>query len=362
MKVLITCARAPVSIEWILIFQKANYQIVLTDSLAFPITKYCKNVTFVQTASPRFNFVLYKKQMLDLIKSVDLVIPNCEDIFYLTQIRDDISNQVKLFMPEDRLLFALHNKYTVSQYLNQYVRFPKTNIIYNKQDICIDNNTILKPVFSRFGKHVVRDINIESIENLEISKEYPWVQQEKIVGEPICNYALLENGKVIAHSAYKPRYLLNGAAATYFESYYDDRLEQFIQQFALDTDYVGQVAFDFIDDGNELYVLECNPRATSGLHLMRNFLSVKEGEFIYHNNSNKISYRIGMTLYIFFGLKALFKGDFFKLSSDYKYADDVLSPLPWYAQPLSLMGMILRAISFKKDITTASTFDIEYDG
>lgn len=362
MKILITCPRAPVTVEWIRIFNQAGHEVILVDSLSFPIAKYYQQTTFVKIPAPKLDFEGYKKEMLALIKGMDWVIPNCEDIFFLSQIREQIEGGAYLFMPEDSLLFELHNKFAVSQYLNSHVRFPKTELVTSKEQIVLDSQTILKPIFSRFGRSVIRHVTAKSIQNIGITKNNPWVQQQKIEGRAICNYALLEEGRVIAHVAYEPKYLLNGAAATYFEPYVDERLERFIEQFGSDTGYTGQVAFDFIDNTEHLYVLECNPRATSGLHILRHALQFVDGNLICKKGEEAKAYRVGTTLYTLFGLSSLFKGRFKELDYDHKRADDVLEGLPWYGQFLSMWGMVQRAIIYRKEITSASTFDIEYDG
>jgi len=362
MRVLLTCPRATVTIEWIRIFKQAGHEVLLVDSLDFPIAKYYNHTRFIKIPAPKLDFEGYKKAILELIKKVDWVIPNCEDIFFLTQIREEIDGNAFLFMPNDKLLFELHNKFQFFKHLNGYVHFPKTQKITSKEQIVLSADTILKPIFSRFGRSVIRDVNQKNTEKLEVSKNYPWVQQQKIEGKAICNYALLLEGEVIAHVAYEPKYLLNGAAATYFEPYSDERLEKFIVQFGEDTHYTGQVAFDFIDNGKQLYVLECNPRATSGIHMLRGALAFVDGVLVCKKNTKTNAYRVGTTLYTLFGLPSLFKGKIRELHHDHKRANDVLDGLPWYAQFLSMWGMLQRAIVYKKEITSASTFDIEYDG
>ena len=366
MKILITCPRAPVSIEWIRIFNRAGHEVILVDSVSFPIAKYYKKTQFIKIASPRLDFENYKKEMLELIAEVDWVIPNCEDIFFLTQVRDsiekeNISTDTFFFMPKSELLFELHHKFEFFKHLNEHVKFPNTRLLTEVSQISIDKNSIIKPVFSRFGRSVIREVSKENIENIEVTEAYPWVQQERIVGKAICNYALILNGELLAHVAYRPKYLLNGAAATYFEPYVDERLEKFVEQFAKESNYTGQVAFDFIDNGQDLYVLECNPRATSGLHILSEGLTFESGTFTYEEKQ-RWAYRVGTTLYSLFGLKALFKGEFTVLVQDFKRAKDVLEDVSLYGQSMSMFGMLQRAVWHRKDVTSASTFDIEFDG
>ena len=362
MRVLITCPRAPVTIEWVRLFRKAGHEVWLVDSLNFPIAKYYNNTKYIKVSPPRLAFEQYKKEMTELINQVDWVIPNCEDLFYLSRVRDAMQTDAFFFMPESYLLFELHHKFNFFQKLNEHVKVPRTKLLTSKEQISIDKNTILKPVYSRFGRSVIRELTQKNIDKIEVSEAYPWVQQERIVGEAICNYALILNGELLAHVAYRPMYLLNGAAATYFEPYVDERLEKFIAQFAKDTNYTGQVAFDFIDNGKDLYVLECNPRATSGLHLLSEGLTFEDEVFKYRPKEQPSAYRVSTTLYSLFGVKALVKGEFKQLHQDYKRAKDVLEGVPFYGQALSMFGMVQRAVMYRKEITSASTFDIEFDG
>ncbi|WP_418178888.1 hypothetical protein ACNSOO_07795 [Aliarcobacter lanthieri] len=256
MKILITCPRAPISIEWIKIAKQSNYDVILVDSLDYPIgIFYDKKIPYFKVASPKIDFKTYEKQMKELFLEVDIVIPNCEDIFFLSKIKDKINSKVLFFMPSNKLLFELHNKFIFHRYLNNHIRIPKTKLITKKEDIKEDINTILKPIFSRFGRDVIREVTKEKTKNIYISKDFPWVQQEYIRGFSLCNYAICQNGEVISHVIYKPKYLLNQAASTYFEYYEDKRIANFIKEFAKDTNYTGQVAFDFIDDEKDIYIL-----------------------------------------------------------------------------------------------------------
>jgi hypothetical protein len=188
------------------------------------------------------------------------------------------------------------------------------------------------------------------------------VQQQFIHGKPLCNYAVIQNGKVISHVVYTPKYLVNHAASTYFEYTESKKCNLFIEQFAKDTKYNGQVAFDFIDDGTDLYVLECNPRATSGLHLISNSIEYNEGVFVSNQSQPHESCRVSASIYVMFGLQYLLSGRLKELRKDYKKAFNVARDIPIYAQLLTFLEMIGRMLYYRVPFTTASTFDIEYDG
>ena len=363
MTLLVTCARAPVSIEWIRIAQRSNHKVILVDSLDDPIGAFYPQALYKKVPSPKNNFEAYKQEMLELFTDIDMVIPNCEDIFYLSQIRHSAPSHVSFLMPEHDMLFTLHHKFDFFSLVNAHVNIPQSKLITSKNQIVTDQESILKPVYSRFGRDIIYGHDTKSIERLTIAKHNPWVQQQFIRGEPLCSYAVCCEGEVVSQVVYRPKYLLNGAASTYFEYSEDRRCEAFVIQFAKENNYHGQVAFDFIDDGEELYVIECNPRATSGLHLISEGIKIQDnGTIVSDKLPIKKSYRIGVVLYLFFGVKALLKGKALTLYKEFKRADDALRGLPFYAQFFSLYEMIKRAIRYKKALTTASTFDIEYNG
>lgn len=368
MKVLITSPRAPVTTEWIRIAQRGGHQVQLVDSLRFPVARFMSQVDYRRIASPRLSFEVYQQQMMTLIEQADYVIPTCEEIFYLAQLPLSSAARQKCLMPDTDLLLRLHHKQDVFACLNNHVACPETRLITALDDIVTDENngqkSVLKPVFSRFGRSVIRGVSANSMrqKNFSPSVKQPWVQQTFIDGQPLCNYAVCEHGKVIAHSVYRPKYLLNQSAATYFEPLTDMRCEAFIHQFAADHAYHGQVAFDFIDDGDKLWVLECNPRATSGLHIVAKMLQLSAaGQLRVQGQPSGQDLRIGASLPILFGVQAVKQWRFRQLWHDYRRAIDITADLPWYANGLALSEMLWRSVRYRQPWTSASTFDIEYD-
>ncbi len=363
MKITITCPRAPVTLEWIKIMQRSGHHVTVIDSLHFPIAKYYKDVKFIKIPSPKLDFDNYKREITKIIEGSDFVIPTCEDVFYLSLAIQGTLLKEKVFIPERDLLLGLHNKFMFKQFMNKFVKVPEMRLIENSNQIRIeDRGTLLKPVFSRFGTNVIREVNKNNIRGIEISREYPWVQQQFIQGAYLCNYAIIQKGKVISHVVYKPKYLVNNAASTYFELTKSEKCNNFIVQFAEDTKYNGQIAFDFIDDGKDLYVLECNPRATSGIHLLTESIYFKNSNFSSDEKRPFESCRVSQTIYVMFGLEYLFDGKLSELIRDYKKAKDVVEDLPFKAQVLSFLEIMYIKIRFNIPFASATTHDIEYNG
>lgn len=365
MRVLITSARAPVALEWAQIALAGNHEVVLIDTLNNPLSRSLRGTTYRKVPSPRFHFEQYKKHIIELIAQCDFVIPTCEDIFYLTSATESQPElQKKVFAPSFQTLQVLHNKQLVQELLNDVVLFPETKLITDKSQIDINNNeTILKPVFSRFGSQIVTNISKENIVDVSCSESEPWIQQERIEGEYLCSYAVIYHGTVVNHVVYKPKYLVNNAAATYFEYTEDRDCNEFIAAFAEEHSYHGQVAFDFIKNDKGLYVIECNPRATSGLHLIAQKVSVTESGIASNEDGSMLeSCRVGSSLLFMFGFKTLFTGTLRTLLLDYRKATDVLSRISLLKQLVSFKELFMSARKEKITLAEASAFDIEYNG
>lgn len=370
MNILLTSPRAPVTLEWLRLALDGGHRVWLCDSLRWPLGRFAghSTVRYYRIPPPRLDFTGYRRAMLPLLEWADFVVPTCEDIFYLARMPLNENTRAKCFMPPPDLLLALHHKHRLFERvpLHPDVRFPATRLITRHSEIVPDTSgrkTVLKPVFSRFGRSVVRGVTAQNIAHLTISADYPWVQQQFIDGQGLCNYALCVHGEMVAHAAYRPRYPLNQAAATYFQPVQDERAQAFTRAFAAQHAYHGQVAFDFIDDGASLWLLECNPRATSGLHLLRPNLQLDgQGGLRFSGSLPPHSYRVGNTLPLLFGRQAWRNGQWHELWRDYRAAQDVLAGLPFYAPWLAFAEMLLRARRHRIPLTDAGTFDIEYNG
>ena len=100
------------------------------------------------------------------------------------------------------------------------------------------------------------------------SSDAPWVAQRFVPGQEYCSFSVLVDGQLRAHSSYQPRYRVGRGSGIYFHSCAPAPIRAFLEQFGRATGYTGQVGFDFIEDQQgRFHVLECNPRATSGVHL-----------------------------------------------------------------------------------------------
>jgi hypothetical protein len=133
----------------------------------------------------------------------------------------------------------------------------------------------------------------------------------------------------------------------------------------------GQLSFDFIqsEDGL-LYALECNPRATSGLHLLAShpqfvdsFLRADSTEPITPLGDKKM---LASAMLVYGLPTAIANGTFRAWLQTFLHSDDVIwdakDPLPFLLQFRSLLFYLRLARQKGIGPLEASTFDIEWNG
>lgn len=91
--------------------------------------------------------------------------------------------------------------------------------------------------------------------------------QEWIHGTQLCSYAVARGGEIKASAVYPVIDTIDGSSCVFFQSVDNPRVRYFMEVLARTFNITGQIAFDFIETPEVLYSIECNPRATSGIHL-----------------------------------------------------------------------------------------------
>lgn len=371
MNVLVTGTRAPASMDIIRSLIKQGYQVYSADSLNFPLGRFVSGLkqhfTIPKPNRNLSQFISALKTILINYK-IDLVIPTCEEIFFVSQSHDELSKYSRLLCePFDRLN-PLHNKYTFNQLALDYgLNAPKSWLLTTQEDkkkIPENETIVLKPVYSRFGSHVILKPSSKTIKELPLTR--PYLAQAFLPGKEYCSYAIADQGKILIHSCYHPKYTAGPAAGMYFEPASIPSITQFIAIFCERYNFSGQIAFDFILEENETFVLECNPRATSGFHLIANQISWPS--ILQRQTQDSIlspqpfMLGLGMWLHGF----SHFRKNRKQFIADYRKAHDVLKEdaYPWLKLKslITLADITLCMIKEKKSFHQASTDDIEFNG
>jgi hypothetical protein len=190
-------------------------------------------------------------------------------------------------------------------------------------------------------------------------------------GRELCSYGIACDGQLTAHIAYEPSYRIPGSSGYFFERRVVPGIERFVAAFVARIRFTGQISFDWIlgDDG-ELSVLECNPRAISGLHLFAREAPLPAA--ICDPATARVSPadcapRMFAAVMLAVGLPAAVRaGRLRRWQSDWRRARDVLAvpgdPRPALGACCDLASYAGRALREGSPVRAATTHDIEWDG
>lgn len=376
MNILLTGGRAPATLELARAFHRAGHTVFMAESLRGHLSQPSAAVkaNFVVPA-PRQNkeaFLIALKQII-VENKIDILIPTCEEIFYVSMGRDELPCTV--FAEPIKKLNVFHNKWSfVVNAIGMDLYAPETILISNQDDVLHAyahwRALILKPVYSRFAaRTLIMPPLQKALSTLKF--ETPWVAQEFLVGQQYCTYSVCHNGVVHAHTTYPTNFTAGPGATIVFEHVEHPAIFNWVKTFVRENNFTGQIAFDFIQTAaGQLYALECNPRATSGVHLLASnpmlvdaFIDPKPGCVTPLDRS---SHMLSAAMLMYALPDAIKKGNLINWLKTFFTSNDVIfdlrDPMPFFLQLRSVFAYLALARRYGITPLEASTFDIEWNG
>lgn len=376
--VLILGGRAPVALDLARRFARHGWSVVAGDSLSCRLTTWSHAVAVaVRLPSPRFSprtFVDALRRVIE-VHGIDLIVPTCEEVFYLSRYRDLLPSNVRVAAADFGTLDRLHSKWSFLELARECgANAPGSARIGSLEQARAwagADAVVIKPEYSRFGTHVrlyPQGIPADA-RPLELSSA--WVVQQFCRGRELCSYSVIDHGKVLAHVAYRPAYRLAGSASFWFEACDVPAIRQFVDTLASRLDYTGQIAFDWIqsEDGR-VSVIECNPRAVSGVHLFNDDDDLPGA--LAGNVSTCLmpsvgaAGMLGSVMLLAGGTQAWKEGRLAEWWRDYRRARDVIATpgdvMPWFGGLVDMAAFLRLALRKRCSLRQASTLDIEWDG
>ncbi|WP_226665508.1 ATP-grasp domain-containing protein [Metabacillus litoralis] len=374
--VLITGARAPVSLHLCRLFHKAGYEVYAADSVSYALTKTSKSICeFFLLPSPKYQTGHFIKELKSIIKQkkISFLVPTCEEIFYLSQYREELSKYCDVFIDDIQKLILLHDKYKCMNFIREMgFKVPKTWLITEETQRALEKEAkgelVVKRVFSRFGDSVVFINSISELPS-DVSLHSNWLVQERIKGEQYCSYSIAKEGNVIAHTVYKTEFSAGIGATLSFKHHKRPDIEQFVKLIVEKLHFTGQISFDYIVNEHNLAIpIECNPRATSGIHLfdfeLVDVMVEHDKEMLYPKCETKEAIKVGLLIY---GVKQIHSMKTFKrwLHIFITYKDITYRKsdiIPYFYQFISIFHLWTESKRNKQTMLTQSTTDISWDG
>lgn len=378
-RVLLTGARAPVALDLARQFFTAGFEVYAADSVRLPPCRVSRQVsqTFV-VSEPRRDPRVFIDDLARIIAQhhIHILVPTCEEVFYVSRFRDRLPADCRVVCSDFELLTELHNKFRFIQLAEPCaVRVPHTVLLEEAGQVDAFLPTladwVFKPVYSRFASFTLVGGPIDKVRALQPSRVMPWVAQQRIRGRELCTYSVALDGQLHAHTCYHPRYRLKQSSGVYFEPLDHRGVEDFVRSFVARYAFTGQIGFDLIEtEQRELFVLECNPRATSGAHLFA--MDGLSAQVLAGSPPATLVQQDGiprMLAPVMLGYnlpKILLGGGRRQFFRDFKRAKQAghtrSDPFPSYYQFAALFEVIGRSLWRGISLKDAATADIEWNG
>jgi predicted ATP-grasp superfamily ATP-dependent carboligase len=220
----------------------------------------------VQITSPKASPERYLAELAEVIAAerATLVIPVSEETPRVAELSQHLPDSTRVFAGLAEQVRALHDKYRFAQ-LAASARLP---VAASRLPVDMPRQApwdlVIKPRWSCSGRGLRYVASGD-----EVHADPTDLIQRRVYGDEFSGFCISIGGRLHAPVVYRAA-VTSGSVAVCFERVEDQpRIIEWMQSFAGNLRYTGFLAFDFIVDAKGTpWALECNPRATSGIHFL----------------------------------------------------------------------------------------------
>lgn len=268
--VLLTLGRLPKSLDLARGFARAGCRVIVAEPFGLHLTGTSNAVARnYRVPPPSEGKAQYLAALAEIVVSeaVELVVPVSEETMHVAFLRDRIGSATRLFtMPPDAVL-ALHDKGGFVRVGRQCgVAVPDTHALGTPHATAMAaaRDVVVKPIFSCSGRGVKILPRGTTLPPAEAA--HPAVVQSFIAGRVHSSCTIAHEGHALATTIYRGT-VMSGTVSAAFERVDHPAISAWINRFVAAVRWSGFISFDFIvDDAGGVHGIECNPRATSGVH------------------------------------------------------------------------------------------------
>jgi len=267
--VLLTLGRLPKALAVVRAYRAAGCRVLVADPFRWHLCKPSRDVcqSFRVTA-PNDSLEGYLDDLLAIVvgESVDLVVPISEEALHVAKLADRLPAGVGLWSAPLNQLAELHHKRDfISLAARKGLAVPETFTADESaaKELARRCDYVEKPVHScsgiglRFAK---------AGDALHATSDEGLVQAH-LDGDLISSLSVVSHGREIATVFYRGRVFAGTVAICFERIDHAGSAQTWVSDFVAGSDYNGFLAFDFIvDHAGQARAIECNPRATSGVH------------------------------------------------------------------------------------------------
>jgi hypothetical protein len=270
--VLLTLGRLPKALEIARSFAAAGWRVLVAEPFPRHLCAVSRAVsaTHVVTA-PAVDRERYLAELIALVERerVELVVPVSEEAMHASFVAPHLPAGARLYsMPSARLL-EMHDKHAfVGAVRRLGLEAPDTHALGDPSAAALAAEApyVVKPVYSCSGRGVRF---CTAGQPLPAPGAEPTIVQRFVAGDVRTSFTLAHAGRVLKTIVYRG-VVMSGTVAVCFERVPAlPAVERWVEAFVAASGWSGFVSFDFVVDATgAAHAIECNPRATSGIHFV----------------------------------------------------------------------------------------------
>ncbi len=273
MNVLLTLGRLAKGLELTRALARAGHRVIVADPFRWHLTKPSNCVAkSYQVTAPVLNMQRYLEDLREIIdaESIDLVIPVSEEALFTSRIGPFLPARTQLFGPSFEQMARLHNKLAFAERCQSIgLSAPETYRADTTEAAALTSRAdyIVKPIHGCSGIGLRLSTQGDPLQPAEVTADN--LVQKRLYGRQISSFSIARDGEILATGLYEGDVYL-GTVSVRFKRVDDlPNVFDWIKTFAKAETYTGFLSFDFfVPESGIPYAIECNPRLTSGLHLL----------------------------------------------------------------------------------------------
>ncbi len=273
MNILLTLGRLAKGLELARSLWQAGHRVIVADPFQMHLSRPSRAVRkSYRVTAPSQSADQYLDDLAEIVarEAIDLVIPVSEEALFTSRLGPRLPKGTALFGPGFNQMSVLHDKLSFADICrSRGLPAPETHAANTAagRQLAARSDYVVKPIHGCSGiglrlRHKGDPLtpSDQTADNLV---------QQRLYGRQISSFSITRNGQVLATALYQGDVYL-GTVSVRFKRVDDQpRIEDWIRTFVATEQYSGFISFDFFvtADGTP-FAIECNPRLTSGIHLI----------------------------------------------------------------------------------------------
>jgi predicted ATP-grasp superfamily ATP-dependent carboligase len=277
--ILLTGGRGPAVLELARQMSRSGHTIYVAESTKIQYCQFSnavkKNFIVPDPMRDEMGYINTLCNILDKYK-IDMLIPAYDDVYFISKHKDKLAKHATIFCDNLVKIKNLNNKYTFAQLVEELnCNTPKTLLINNENEWqefqkkpTLSAPYMVKSFYASGGSEVITIKTQEDVAKIRFKP--PFIVQEFLQGKVLSSTGIAHNGEMVLNVVYEPLFVYreNGPAIC-LQAVKHPKVLALVKHVVKAQKYTGLIGFDIIEnEDGTLYLLECNPRVTSGVHLI----------------------------------------------------------------------------------------------